>query len=131
MKITNWIFSLVLVALVGCAQAFPTVEVSELPTHIPTEVEQVAELPEQPGETLTEEPAATPEESQPTAEPILTDLPAVESTELAPGDPTTAPPTEAPTDTTPLGSPELHATNPSSVNLASGKVQLVEFFAFW
>lgn len=26
---------------------------------------------------------------------------------------------------------ELHATDPSTVQLASGKVQLVEFFAFW
>ena len=26
---------------------------------------------------------------------------------------------------------ELHATNPASVNLASGKPTLVEFFAFW
>ena len=31
----------------------------------------------------------------------------------------------------PVVSPELHATDPSSVNLASGQVQLVEFFAFW
>lgn len=27
--------------------------------------------------------------------------------------------------------PDLHATNPAAVSLASGKVQLVEFFAFW
>ena len=26
---------------------------------------------------------------------------------------------------------ELHATDPASVNLASGKPTLVEFFAFW
>lgn len=26
---------------------------------------------------------------------------------------------------------ELHATNPETVSLASGKVQLVEFFAYW
>ncbi len=26
---------------------------------------------------------------------------------------------------------ELHATDPGTVSLASGKVQLVEFFAFW
>jgi hypothetical protein len=35
------------------------------------------------------------------------------------------------TPTRRLGSAELHATDPSSVTLASGKVQLVEFFAFW
>lgn len=31
----------------------------------------------------------------------------------------------------PTISNELHATDPATVSLASGKVQLVEFFAFW
>jgi hypothetical protein len=133
LKITKWIFCLVLVTVIltGCVQAFPTVQVSELPTHISTEVEQSAEFLEQPVDTLTEEPAVVPEETQPTAETLATDLPVVESTEAGQDEPTTVPPTEAPTETTPLGDPELHATNPVSVNLASGKVQLVEFFAFW
>ena len=30
-----------------------------------------------------------------------------------------------------LGDPELHATDPSTVLLASGQLQLIEFFAFW
>lgn len=29
------------------------------------------------------------------------------------------------------GRPDFHATDPASVNLASGRVQLVEFFAYW
>ena len=29
------------------------------------------------------------------------------------------------------GDPELHATDPTSVNLAAGKPQFVEFFAYW
>lgn len=30
-----------------------------------------------------------------------------------------------------LGDPELHATDPSTVTLASGQIQVIEFFAFW
>lgn len=30
-----------------------------------------------------------------------------------------------------LGSPNLQATDPSTVTLASGEIQLVEFFAYW
>lgn len=30
-----------------------------------------------------------------------------------------------------LGSPEMHATDPSTVQLASGRVQFIEFFAYW
>ena len=45
--------------------------------------------------------------------------------------------TEAPVQNTEISSeecpfsPELHATNPGAVALASGEIQLVEFFAFW
>ena len=30
-----------------------------------------------------------------------------------------------------LGGPDLRATDPSTVSLANGEIQLVEFFAFW
>jgi len=30
-----------------------------------------------------------------------------------------------------LGDPNLHATDPQTVSLASGEIQLLEFFAFW
>lgn len=43
-------------------------------------------------------------------------------------------PTPTPTPTTPAPKPVkegLEATDPASVELASGNVQLVEFFAFW
>lgn len=30
-----------------------------------------------------------------------------------------------------LGDPNLKATNPSTVSLASGQIQVIEFFAFW
>ncbi|MDH5507320.1 MAG: hypothetical protein OEZ02_08875 [Anaerolineae bacterium] len=31
----------------------------------------------------------------------------------------------------PLGDPNLKATDPTTVRLASGKIQLIEFLAFW
>lgn len=64
-------------------------------------------------------PAATPvQPAAPTAE-----QPAPLSTSAA-----EAAPVERPTPTIREG---LHASDPELVNLASGKVQLVEFFAFW
>ena len=46
-------------------------------------------------------------------------------------DPTPIPPESAPTDVKPTPRPELSATDPATVSLASGEPQLVEFFAFW
>jgi hypothetical protein len=40
-------------------------------------------------------------------------------------------PESAPADVRPTPRPELSATEPSTVNLASGKPVLLEFFAFW
>lgn len=130
----RWIFYLAIgFALMGCAQAFPTVAVSELPTQAPTELVQVIALAE-PTEVM--EPAT--QEPQPTAKTAPTAL--IETVAPDATDSVTATPTgEAtvetvpapPTETTSLGSSELHATNPANVQLASGKVQLVEFFAFW
>ncbi|MCJ7566136.1 MAG: hypothetical protein MUO58_01165 [Anaerolineales bacterium] len=45
--------------------------------------------------------------------------------------PTPLPPESAPADIKPTPRPELSATDPSMVVLASGRPQLVEFFAFW
>ena len=123
-----WLGSWVLMALwaTGCTQVFPTVQAPELPTSAPTEVEQIAEL--LPTETLVDDSTAVDLTSKPSATKI-----AEVSTEIPPTEtpiPTQAS-EESPGDTTPLGSPELHATDPSTVNLASGKLQLVEFFAFW
>lgn len=134
MKIIKWIIGLgVVFALAGCAQAFPTLQAPELPTQVPTQVEQPAEsaqVEEQP----TAEATSTPESvASPTA-PSETEVASPTEETVA------ATPTEAPTEKTlsqisgnptQLGNPELHATDPSTVNLASGKVQLVEFFAFW
>lgn len=40
-------------------------------------------------------------------------------------------PAEAEVSVKPTPRPDLHASDPSTVSLASGQVQLVEFFAFW
>ncbi len=45
--------------------------------------------------------------------------------------PAPVPPESAPADVKPTPRPELSATDPSTVNLASGKPVLLEFFAFW
>ncbi len=135
MKFAIRIFgALGLLALAGCMQVFPTVQVSELSTPTPTQVEQVVELPEPPTEVIEEEAGTMPatEEIAPTNSPAVgasTEVPLTPTEGIS--DTLTVPPPVAPTETTPLGSPELHATDPTNVNLASGKVQLVEFFAFW
>ena len=123
-----------LMALAGCMQVFPTVQGSELASPSPTGVEQVVELPEQPTEVIEEGGETIPA----TEEIVPTGTAEVSSTEasLVPTEGisetvTVVPPTEVPTESTVLGSTELRATNPANVNLASGKVQLVEFFAFW
>jgi len=46
-------------------------------------------------------------------------------------DPTPIPPESAPADVKPTPRSELSATDPSTVTLASGGPQVVEFFAFW
>lgn len=45
--------------------------------------------------------------------------------------PTALPPETAPDDVKPTPRPELSATDPSTVKLATGQTQVVEFFAFW
>ncbi len=57
----------------------------------------------------------------------------VENVEVSEGEaaPTSVPPESAPANVKPTPRPELSATEPSTVNLASGRPQLVEFFAFW
>ncbi|MCB9135271.1 MAG: hypothetical protein H6636_07580 [Anaerolineales bacterium] len=138
MRIKKWILGVGLVfALTGCAQAFPTVQVPKLPTHTPTQITIPAETEAPPtaeAEAPTDIPANptdTPDRVSPT-ETVSATLP--EGTP-AEGVPTETTPTEAVSessgDPTQLGNPELHATDPSGVSLASGKVQLVEFFAFW
>ena len=83
----------------------------------PTESAPVAPPEPTVAETTQEEAPPAPEvteEETPVAAPAATESPAEEPVALA----------------TSRGS-DLHATDPGTVNIASGKPQLVEFFAFW
>lgn len=83
---------------------------------------------------MTEPPPAASEAPAATL-PVLPTEPPATAVEA------TAPPTETPTTAAVAEPPpadagceyreDLHATDPGEVALASGKVQLVEFFAFW
>ena len=111
-------FVLVLLAA-ACSPAFPTIQPEDAS-----------------GNRVESQPVLSPDTPEPTEMPVS--APVLES----PTD--TVSPSEVPTDTAepaaatdaPVAEacpyrPDLHATNPATVNLAAGKVQLVEFFAFW
>lgn len=76
--------------------------------------------------------------TQPSTSPPVVDLPSatpfqpVEPTESAATQPpvATEPPTQAPLPVATSRGPELHATDPATVSLASGQYQFVEFFRF-
>ena len=57
----------------------------------------------------------------------------VENVEVSEGDvaPVPVPPESASAGAKPTPRPELSTTEPSTVNLASGRPMLLEFFAFW
>ena len=94
-----------------------------------------AEVPSEAQETVS-----SPAQVETEAEMKPTDAQAVTATEAPPeadAPPTEVPPTaeaavvedaSAPACTSKTG---LAATDPASVSLASGEVQLIEFFAFW
>jgi hypothetical protein len=109
--------ALILLFAAACAPNFPTLQ---------PEAEQPAQVESDPTgsePTASSAPADTPTDTTiPTEEPTAAILP---TDTLIP-----APTTGAAAEECPFR-PELHATNPSGVALASGEVQLVEFFAFW
>ena len=103
------------------------------PEAAPQETEPVAEVPE--AETVeptakVEAPAQVDpvaEEEQPlesTVEAEVEDVAQVEPTTEVEPEVVAEPPAPRPLD-------QLIATDPATVSLASGQVQLVEFFAFW
>lgn len=73
----------------------------------------------------------TPEATSTVAQPEASPVPAATLTLVPPEATVTLPP---PTDLPPFvptsRGPDLHATDPTTVNLASGQLQLVEFFRF-
>jgi len=91
-----------------------------------------AETPEKEEEPVIETPVeAYPAGEEPQTAPQATPeaYPATESTEpTAPAEEAYPAPDEA---AKPAPKVEYVATNPGTVNLASGQLQLVEFFAFW
>ncbi len=97
---------LIVFMLSACIPATPAPEPP--PEVAPAETTQ-EEAPPVPAATEAEAPAAAPTEAE---------APAEESAE------------EPVAVATPRGN-DLHATDPGTVNVASGKPQLIEFFAFW
>jgi hypothetical protein len=80
---------------------------------------------------------ASPQATQPPAPPLeqflpsSTAVPPVVSTDLsATPNPVLEPATQAPPPVATSRGPDLHATDPTTVSLASGQYQLVEFFRF-
>ncbi len=71
-----------------------------------------------------------PEDRLPTPGEQAGGYPAPENQLPTPGDQTGGYPSPGESNPPPQKT-ELQATNPSTVNLASGELQLVEFFAFW
>ena len=67
---------------------------------------------------------ATQEEAPPAPEATEAEAPVVAPTE-------TEVPVEEPVAVATSRGNDLHATDPATVNIASGKPQLIEFFAFW
>ena len=81
--------------------------------------------------TETEEGYPPPASDQSTQEPTLEEgYPAPEAQSPNPEDSAEGYPSPELASPPPLKT-ELIATNPSTVNLSSGELQLVEFFAFW
>ena len=79
-----------------------------------------------PAQAVTSEPTS----AAPTLNPADGTASPVDPTETAiPEFPSATSPSEAQPVATSRG-PELHATDPATVSLASGKLQLVEFFRF-
>ncbi|HUF37778.1 MAG TPA: hypothetical protein VMN57_04590 [Anaerolineales bacterium] len=104
--------------LAACASDFPT-NAPEIAPAAPDASEPTAELPDAEPADQESDGATEPDPTDtvvPAAPPTDTQIP-VETTEVASED-------------CPY-SPELHATNPATVSMASGEIQLVEFFAFW
>ncbi len=99
---------LAVILLVGCAPA---------PASAPAE----PEAPPQPAAPVVEEPAApTPTQAE---APVI-------PTEAAPTDAPTEAAAEVPQPVATSRGPGLHSTNPANVSLASGELQLVEFFRY-
>ena len=108
MNLRLFLFGVILVLLASCAvspAAEQTPTQSVLPNHTPS-------LSVMPTQTL-------PQSVLPTQTPPLPVLPTQTLTNVIPE------------EIRPTARPDLEASNPAEFNLAAGKLQLVEFFAYW
>jgi hypothetical protein len=136
-KILRWIFSLAVplsaILILSACNSPPTANGNEnlnetrpeiMIPIVGSDVDAGTEPESQPEDT------AFPEVQQEPQDPVVDEVPQADP---YPAAETELPPTEVPTEApkpTSRGD-ALEATNPSTVSLASGKLQLVEFFAFW
>ena len=120
------IFSLVLVACNPATPDPPPTTEAEYQTNLPA-VDNLQEETETEAYPKPQEQAQTEaEEAYPAPEKILPSVGQATGAEEA--YPVPEEPVEAPA---PIRRDQLEATDPATVALASGKVQLVELFAFW
>jgi hypothetical protein len=109
----------------------PTQALTETATAIITEEGIPAPALEQASDETSQEVGyPAPEDQLPTPVNQTGGYPAPENQLPTPGNQTGGYPSPGEENPPPVKT-ELQATNPSSVNLASGELQLVEFFAFW
>jgi hypothetical protein len=112
------------VLLAGCSGVFPSAQAgldeatATVGVNSPATVESADQVDDM------DEPTAAPATIEPTVEPSPTT-----SLEEAAA-PTSEADTAGSSDPAPVRT-TLAATNPATVDLASGEIQLIEFFAFW
>jgi hypothetical protein len=87
------------------------------------------------GEQILQEPVKqksfTPVKPTVTAEPAGTKSATVQKRTPTAGQPTQKATAQATSQSTPTHKNDLQATDPDVVQIASGEIQLVEFFAYW
>lgn len=117
--ITIALFLVALLALSGCIPQAQTGTPPSPPSGETVVTEEANPIPNEPiveAYPSPELPAYPPAQQPPVAGNPYPE-PSVEPTAI--------------TEQRPTPSPDLHATDPSTVSLASGQLQFVEFFAFW
>ena len=124
----RFIYSLFLIMVLFFMPACEHIPMIQDTNQVPTEDSATAvPLEANQKETFVASTEASPENNQSPIEntpmPTTTEM-MVELTGTATEEPTVEP-------TAVIVKPELEATDPATVQLASGQVQLVEFFAFW
>jgi hypothetical protein len=130
---TSLLFGLLILA--ACSGSAPVGSNPDLadeviPTDTPEPVPTVNTIPtDTPLPAVVEETVATTEAPQPTetADAIASEKAAEATESPVPPEPTVSPTELSP----PTPRAELAATDPQEFNLASGELQLVEFFAHW